>query len=207
MSKKEKENDAELNSFPNEKYKKFFDKFSEIETLPIKQWKAAHLISYFCKKYKEHFNLDYQFKFNSPSPTKCYEVFRINTICSRLSSDPQILKDYIDWVFVERVAKPKKKFRSISFIANEELVNDYKINVLLANKEGLHLSRSSPLPVDYKTIMAEKDIQVSSYGDLAFFYQSIKSGGLDTALTSKFEIALSQMKEMGFDESILERII
>lgn len=209
-SKKEKVEDigGELSSVPNEKYKKFFERFAEIETLDVKDWKSnVHILAYFVKKYEAAFGMKYQFKFNDPNPTKCYEVWRVSTLSGRISANPQILRDYIDWVFQEKVGKGKRRFNSISFIANEDLVNFYKMNVLLADKKQLHLDRSSPLPPELKKIMNEENIKVSTYGDLAFFYQSIKAGGLDEELSKKFDSGMAKMKEAGFDASILERII
>lgn len=208
-AKKEKveETGGELTSVPNDKYRKFFEKFTEIDTLDVKQWKVVHVLAYFCKKYKEAFNVDYQFKFNHKSPAKCMEVWRINQLCGKLSASPEILRNYIDWVFEEKVTKAKRRFTAVSFITNDDVVNYYKINVLLANKKQLHLDRSSALAPEYKKIMHEAGIQVNTYGDLAFFYQSIKAGGLDAELTQKFSSALTKMKEESFDESVLERII
>lgn len=66
---KEKEiTGGELSDIPNDQYRKFFEKFKEIETLDVEQWKPAHILAYFCKKYKETYEIDYKFKFNSPSP-------------------------------------------------------------------------------------------------------------------------------------------
>lgn len=206
-SKKEKEDGGELNNLPNEKYQKFFKKFEEIETLDIKNWRVVHVLSYFCKKYKEVYNIDYPFKFNNPNPTKCYEVWRVNQLSSKLSSDAEILRNYIDWVFEEKAKKSKRRFSSISFITNDDVVNYYKINILLGNKKQLHLDRSSPLSTQFKDILQNFNIQMNTYGDLTFYYQVYKSGGLDETNSSNFSNALQKMKETGFDETVFERII
>jgi hypothetical protein len=83
----DKDTDIEISTIPNDKYKKFFDKFAEMETLDVAQWKVAHLLGYFCKKYKETYNLDYAWKFNNPSPAKCFEVWQFNTLCAKLSAN------------------------------------------------------------------------------------------------------------------------
>lgn len=208
-SKKEKieETGGELKNLPNEKYQKFFGKFKEIDILDVKQWKVVHVLSYFCKKYKEVFNLDYQFKFNDPNPNKCYEVWRINQLSAKLSSNAEILRNYIDWVFEEKAKKSKKRFSSISFITNDDVVNYYKINILLGNKKQLHLDRSSLLSSEFKSILQQFNIQINTYGDLTFYYQVYKSGGLDEQNNSNFTNAFQKMKEVGFDETIFERII
>src|SRR5574338_1540721 len=126
------ETGGELSNVPNDKYRKFFDKFAEIETLEVEQWKAAHLLGYFCKKYKETYNADYTWKFNNPSTTKCFEVWQMNTLAARLSANLQILKDYIDWAYKNLVPRAKRRLTSISFMTKDEIVIGYKMNVLLA---------------------------------------------------------------------------
>jgi hypothetical protein len=61
-----------LDDCPNDKYKQFFEKFKDIDTLSVESWKPTHLIGYFCKKYEEQYQTKYKFKFNSPLPTICF---------------------------------------------------------------------------------------------------------------------------------------
>jgi hypothetical protein len=191
---------GELSVIPNAKYQQFFDKFAEIETLDVAQWKTAHLVGYFCKKYKQAFDLDYQFKYNDPNPNKCYEVWRISTLAARLSAKPHILKDYIDWVFEEKVSKAKRRFNSISFITGEKEVNYYKMNVLLANKKDLQLDRTTPLPISFKEILATNGFQINTYGDLSFLMQS-------NCKLPNFNLAIEQLINNGFDLSVMEKVI
>ena len=90
----------ELSPAPNEKYEKFFAKFAETETLEVAEWKTPHLLGYFCQKWKSVYSTDYHWKFNNPNPNKCFEVWQMNTLVAKLSQNPQILKDYIDWVLI-----------------------------------------------------------------------------------------------------------
>ncbi len=197
----DKDTDIEISTVPNDKYKKFFDKFAEIETLDVAQWKVAHLLGYFCKKYKETYNLDYAWKFNNPSPAKCFEVWQFNTLCAKLSANPKILRDYIDWVYTTHVPKTKARFRSISFITKDEVVNDYKLNVLLAGQKNLHVDRSTPLPAPYQTILKEvASLSIGTYGDLSFISQM-------DPMPDNIAQALQQMMDQGFDKEVLKRIV
>ena len=72
LKNKEDAAGGDLGDYPNDKYRQFFLKFPEIETLDTKDWKPVHLLAYFCKKYEEQYNMKYTFKFNSPSPLKCF---------------------------------------------------------------------------------------------------------------------------------------
>jgi hypothetical protein len=194
-----KDDAGELSEIPNDKYAKFFDKFKEIETLEVAQWKTAHLLGYFCKKYKEAYNENYHWKFNNPNPTKCFEVWQLNTLVAKLSANPQILKDYIDWAYKNLVPKAKRKLTSISFMTKDEIVIGYKMNVLLAGKKNLNVDRSTSLPDKYKSVFQDIGIFAANYGDLAFLSQMEK--------TQEIELAFEKLKELGFEPDILERIV
>jgi hypothetical protein len=201
MSKKEIMD--KLGEAPNEKWKKFFDQFSEIETLEVSQWKPVHLIGYFCKLYKNTFNSAYTFKFNSPTPSKSFEVFQIKKLGMQMSSKPEILKEYIDW-FYEGIVKNKKRFTSISAMTKEELVNHYKWNILTSEKQALSLDRSTMLSSSYQEILTNSGFLIKTYGDLAFMYHVSKTSQDDISI--KFNDVLDHMKLDGFDVSVLERI-
>jgi len=190
-----------LGPIPNEKYRKFFDKMKEIDTLDVSQWKVAHILGYFCKKYKQTYGIDYSWKFNNQSPTKCFEVWQANTLAAKLSANPKILRDYIDWVFQNYVPKTKARFRSVSFITKEETVLDYKMNVLLAGQKNLQVDRSTHLPSIYTDILREvAGLSISTYGDLAFVSQM-------DPMPEKISLAIDKMVAAGFDVEVLRRIV
>lgn len=200
-AKKEKveETGGELTTVPNDKYKKFFDKFAEIDTLEVAQWKVAHLLGYFCKKYKDTYNEDYHWKFNNENPSKCFEVWQMNTLVSRLSANPQILKAYIDWAYANLVPKAKRRFTSISFITKDDVVINYKMTVLLAGKKNLNVDRTTPLPDNFKVPFQEIGVFVNNYGDLAFLSNMEQ--------TPEMISAFDKLHELGFDKDILGRIV
>lgn len=191
---------GELTDLPNEHYKKFFDKFKEIETLDILEFKPAHLIALFCKKYKDHYNVDYKFKFNSTSPSKCFEVFQIKKLSMMLTSKPNLLRDYIDWIFTNKIIKTKRRVTSISFLTNEDFVKEYKLNVLLNNDIDSTISRNTILPDKYKEIFLLANTPINNYGDLSFLFQM-------TSMPSNLSEAFIKIIELGFDKSILTKII
>jgi hypothetical protein len=185
-----------LGDVPNENYKKFFNKFSEIDTLPIQEWKVVHILSYFCKKYKDAYNIDYKFKFNNPAPSKCFEVFQVKRLSQMLSSNPSILKEYIDWVYLHKVVKAKRRLTSISFMTVEGVVNEYKTKYLLSPTQNI--SRSTLLPEKYQELFKNKGFELKTYGDLAFLSQM-----------DDFQVigALQEAELAGLDKNILTRIV
>lgn len=189
-----------LGELPNKKYVNFFDRFKEIEHLSTEKWGTLHILAYFCKKYKEHYNVDYTFKFNSPSPAKCFEVFQVKRLALLLTSNPTLLRDYIDWIYLNKVVKAKRRLTSISFMTKEDVVNEYKINVLLAGKKNLNVDRSTLLPDKFISVFREAGTPINTYGELAFISQM-------DPLSSELIIAMQKIEELGFDKEILGRIV
>jgi len=191
---------GELSDIPNDKYKKFFIKFEEIKTLPVQNWKPVHLLGFFISKFQETFGAPYQFKFNSPSPSKCFEVFHIKKLGSVLSSKPNTLKEYINWIFEEKVGIDGKKFRSISFLTNEDIVKEYKLKMMSKSK----IDRTTLLPNQIKECFA-KFPDINTYGDLAFYRQALlNSSDMDTV--RQWLVALDKATDNGLDVEILRTI-
>jgi|SRR5579859_3055663 len=190
--------DQELSSLPNDKYKKFFEKFEEINFLPVAEWKKPHLLGYFCFKYKKCYNIEYSWKFNNPSPAKCFEVWQISALCAKLSTNPQIVKDYIDWTFNNLIPKTKRRFTSISFITKDESVNPYKMNILFSPKKTT-INRTDLLPSEYISVFNDLGIKVNDYGDLAFLNKP--------PISANLQQAFDKLVQLGFNLDSLNKII
>ena len=187
----------ELNSIPD-LYKKMFDKFKEIESIPIAQWKTNHILGYFCKKYKEHYGSDYKFKFNTPSPSKSFEVFQVKRLSMILTSDPKMLVQYIDWLFDIMVPLSKRKLTSISFITNDKYVYDYKTSVVF-NNNILLIGRTKDLPNQYKQILLDNGFPINTYGELSFLSKMEK--------TDELKNVFNLLESSGLDLSILDKVV
>lgn len=192
--------DFQLGEVPNNNYVKFFEKFKEINTLPVKQWNVTHVLAYFCKKYRETYNIDFKFKFNTPQPSKCFEIFQIKKLSLNLTSDPALLKDYIDWAFATKVPQAKRKLTSVSFMVQEDMMQWYKLNVLLGDQQTETISRTTQLLEKYQIIFQEAGIPITTYGELSMMAQ------VDLQ-TPEFILALSKIEELGFNKNILEKIV
>lgn len=189
-----------LTDLPNDKYRQFFERFEEIETLDVGEWKVVHILGYFCKKYQEAYGIPYKFKFNSPSPSKCFEVFQVKKLASLLTAQPKLLKDYIDWIYENKVTKAKRKLTSISFMVQEDVINFYKVNILFAGKKNLGVNRSTYLPDDIKQIFGNCGVTIGTYGDLAFLSQM-------TDMPEPLKTSFENLKTSGFEMELLQRIV
>jgi len=184
---------------PNENYKKFFDKFKEIDEIKIEDWSVSHVLAYFVKKYKEYYNVDYKFKYNSPAPSKSFEIFQIKKLTINLTAKPILLKNYIDWIFKTKFPQAKRKITSISFLNKEEFVNFYKMNFLFVEILPL-IDRTTPVQDKYKSFFHSINYQIETYGDLSFLY---KINSKSNELLKAFE----QVQNMGLDLSVLEKVV
>jgi hypothetical protein len=188
-------------NFPSVHWEKFFGKFKEIEALPIGEWKDAHLLGYFCKKYKDHYGLDYTFKFNATSPSKSFEIFKLHSLMHMISSDPTILKDYFDWFFETKIALKKKKITSISFVVEANSANEYKFKKLAMNKSQV-IGRTTTLPPNYLSIVEKLGANCKTYGDLAFINRMNNAGSAD----KESEQLINELTSAGFDLTVLDRV-
>lgn len=189
-----------LSDVPNDHWKKFFLKFEEINNIELKDWKVVHILSYFCKKYSSLYNKDYKFKFNTPSPSKCFEVFQIKRLGASLSSDPNILKSYIDWVFENKIIKAKKRITSVSFLNTENFLFEYKKYHLNHLNNDENILRTSSLPEKYKSVFKNAGFEIATYGDLAF---------LSKMSDMPFELigAFQKIEDLGFNSDILNKVV
>lgn len=186
-------------------WQKFFDKFPEIETLEVSKWKEVHIIGYFCKLYKRLYNIDYTFKFNGP-PTKSYEIFQLKKVISMLSSDPLILKDYIDWVFKTKVSERKRKITVIGFLANVDMIADFKFKYLAGKNVPIsQISRSTQVSDIITQISKQHNLNVNTYGDLAFIKGMLESD-LDAETFAKYNLFFSSLQDSGFNPEDLNNI-
>lgn len=189
-------NDKEvtLSEAVSEHYKKFFDRFKEIEILPLKDWKALHILAYICKKYEDHYNIKYSFKFNNPAPSKSYEIFTIKKISQMLSSDPEILKNYIDWVFEKKVIERKKRLTVLGYFANVDIINEYKFKYLLVKKTST-IGRTDALPSNVSAVCARNGFNIGTYAELAFIKKMPNQQKL-----------FDELLELNFPVDILDKI-
>lgn len=174
-------------------YEKFFVKFAEIKVLPITDWKIIHILAYACQKYEDYYGLRYSFRFNHPAPSKSFEVYVIKKLANMLSCDPVILKEYLDWVFTDKIIQRKKRITSLNYFAHPDIINDYKFKFLFNKKE---ITRADQLPTNIVEICSRYTFNIKTYGELAFIKRMPNQDALFNAL-----------KDVGFQIDILEKIL
>jgi hypothetical protein len=195
-----KEANIQISKYPSPHYEKFFEKFAEIDTVEIKDWNITHLIAYFVRRYKEYYNADYTFRFNSTAPGKSYEVYNFNKLAHQISANPTILKDYIDWWFCNKIIIKKKKLTSLAFLTEANIINEYKESKLLMGKKSI--SRSTFIPPNFMDVIRRYDHDIETYGDLAFVKRCISTNDYE----QKHIEMMQELNKIGMDISSLDRV-
>jgi hypothetical protein len=152
---------------PNAAWQKFIARMNLYETLPVKEWKNDQFIGYILKKYKEAHGVEFTLSY-SGAPTKCKESYAMKrTILMLGFSEPEKIKDYIDFVF-DNFLKDSI-LTSIGFFFTTSFILKYKQYLRKKDK----ITRTTELPPTYKQIISNFDLSLNTYGDLAFVQVAI----------------------------------
>lgn len=180
-------------------WKRFFLKFSEIETLPIYNWKPVHLIAHFCFRYYQHFGKQFSFSIKN-APGKSPEMFLIKKLFQVLGTiSPKLVKKYIDWVFDTKIIPNNRQIRSLGFFANSAFCNEFKAQLAESNK----IYRYTPLPMKYKEVVDSLKIPASTFGDLSFAKKILddKVVGFE-----QYEALFTELYKIGFEFDMIQNL-
>ena len=172
-------------------WQKFFKKFEEIETIKVSDWKEIHVLAYICKKYEQKFQRKFAVTIKG-APSKSPDMYIVKRIIAMLNTTSyKNIRDYIDWVFENKIKK--QPFHKVGFFLTPGFVNEYSASVYKKNNEW---DRSTTVPDIYKNIAKELNINVNTYGDLAFMQMSIIRNN-DTS--SNYYTLLGNLELIGLD--------
>ena len=179
-------------------WKKFFKKIEEIddESLKVSKWKEVHMLAYICKRYEIFFGRNFAIDMKG-APSKSSDIFVIKKLIASLNTtNMRTIKEYVDWVFDNKIIPKRSHFRKIGFFLTNDFINEFAYAVKKNNK----IVRSKALPPAYITIAQDLGIDVNTYGDLAFLQMAIeKNKEKDTPryiLLSNLELLGLDLKEL-----------
>lgn len=138
------------------------------------------LLSYFSELYKRHYGLDFTFSLNERGLFNGKEVFCIRKMYSMLGNDAIQSKEYIDWVFANKVIKRNKKITSLSFLAVPEIIQEFK----LQKQKSRKITRNRALPDKMISWIAENSpdilnhVSLRDFGELRMALSAYKDGHL-----------------------------
>jgi hypothetical protein len=186
---------------PNTYWQKFKCKLALYESDDISQWQEYHFLGHILKRYKDHMGIEFTLSY-SRAPTKCPEMFCIKRMIAFLGvEDKQTIKDYIDFVFDQYIIPKKVSVTSIGYFFTTEFIFQFKKRF---SKES-RISRSTQLPADYKSVVSNLNLDVCTYGDLAFAKVAIENDPSSSELEIYIRL-FDELKKIGFDDNVLGRL-
>lgn len=173
---------------PTKTWANFFEKFKEIDTLPIHQWKERHILYYMLTEYQKHYGYPYIFSYEK-APTSSAEMHFAKLIpATSGSSNPKIWKAYVDWVFEYKVKPKKYKITSLGFLLTRGFGNEFQAYWKKQNT----ITRSTILPDEFLILLKAHGVEAETYGEIAFIVQAAKN------LTPAFECYRTVVRELEF---------
>ena len=184
----------------NRHWQKFFARFDEIDELPASEWTAVHVLAHICKRFKEVFGREFSITVKSGAPSKSIDLFMAKQIIATLdTSNMRTVKDYVDWVYSNKIIPNKTKFRRIGFFTTAGFANEF----YFARTEGVIIKRSTVLPNDYKRLADQLGVPANTYGDLAFIKMAAEQV---TDKNNPYCLLFANLEAMGFDSKILQEL-
>ena len=179
--------------FLSKPWQKFFNKFREIDELSVSQWKPIHMLAHIDRRFREHYNKNFAYSCKG-APSRCTEIYLIKRICAMLSTtNMRIVKEYVDWVFDQKIIPQKKKIRTLAYFGTAVFANEFYIYRAECNK----ITRSTDLPEQYKRIVDEMSLPVTTNGDLAF---ALAAKGNN----EEYRVLFDRLYCIGFYDNILK---
>ena len=197
-----KEDSIDLSQFVSKPWQKFIAKLQEIDTLEVPNWKPHHQLGHICKRYEEQYGNKYALSFRG-APSKCPEMYLVKQIIAMLSTEnPKKIKDYIDWVWDQKIIPNKMKIRSLGFFTTPSFGNEY----FLYKIEKAKITKTTELPPEYKKVADTLNLPVSTYGDLAFVKMALDQSP-DSEARAPYRALLNNLVSIGFEPSVLNNLM
>ena len=182
---------------PNVYWKRFEKRLKEYNTVPPLHWSEEQILGYLLDRYSKHYGIDFSLSY-SGAPTKCSEMYCVRRMITTLGDvNGQIAKDYIDWVFDTIIVPKKMQITSLAFFFTRDICNRFKASF----KKNNTITRSTNLPSQYLDILSNMEIDVQTYGDLAFVKMARDQNPVEEYIN-----LFKKLQAAGFDESLLSNL-
>lgn len=182
-------------------WQKFLAKFNDIDTIPVSEWKEVHLLGYFCRRYEKCFAKKFALSFRG-APSKCNEIYMIKKTMAMLNTiDPNVVHDYIDWVFDVKIIPGRINIRSIGFLTTPGFGNEF--NTYRAKK--MKVSKFTELPSKYQQVVDALNLPVATYGDLAFVKMSLDQNP-ESDSKAPYKTLFRNLISLGFELETLNNL-
>lgn len=181
---------------------KFFDRIKNFQSVEMSEWEDHELLGYLCFKYKETYGHGPSFSLKG-SPSKCEEMFAIKKIKMVMNNkSPKFIKDYIDWVFENKLGDNKTKVVSMAFFMIPGICNEFKHYRIKKKK----ITRSTQLPADMLQGLSDAHHpEIVTYGDVAFIKLAV-DGSANQEDVAEYKELLDLLERYCLDLNILNSL-
>ncbi len=192
-------------NFLSKPWEKFFLRCQSFSSIPIEQWDFYHLLGYFDFLYFQHYQYKYAYSFNA-APSRCTEIVIIKKLFNMFdTTNFNLVKEYLDWVFEVKIKPRKYAMKKISFLLSSGFGNEF----LSQRKKKEVISRDSLLPLNYQEIIEKynlsSQIELKTYGQLSFLVEMLQANP-DEESFSQHNIMLQELILNGLKLEMLKTL-
>ena len=177
-------------------WQNFLTRMNSFNSVDPASWKDYHLLGYFCHRFQNHYQRPYALGFNGTAPGKCSEIVIIKKAMAAIGQSSTVVKNYIDWIFDCNIIPNKTVIHKISYLISGGLVNKY----LILQSKAKKITKTTPLPSEYTSLIADSNLPIETYGDLAFAQQAVDEAPNDRA---SYKNLLDQLYSIGLKRETL----
>jgi hypothetical protein len=195
-------NMTDITQLLSKPWQKFFAKFNEIDDLKNSQWKEVHVLAYICRRYEQMYGKKFSFSFRG-SPSKCAEIYMVKKIMAMLNTtNMRTIRNYIDWIFDHKIKPGNLKIRTLGFFTTPGFGNEFS----LFAQEQTKIAKSTTLPKEYQEAATALDLQVATYGDLAFIKMAIDQAP-ECESRQPYRNLFQNLIAIGFEPAVLANLV
>lgn len=187
---------------PNSAWTKFKDKLENFEQIPTDSWTEVEILGYLLKRYREHYEIDFSLSYSGP-PSKCSEMFCIKRMLTTVGTTKGVIaKEYIDWVFDNIIKKQNTKITSLGFFFTANICNRFKSEF----RKSRQITKSTELPTIFLDVVKSVQLNVKTYGDLAFLQLARQDEERDEQELAQYNILFEKLQNVGFNPALLNNL-
>lgn len=182
-------------------WKKFKTRLDSYSNSPVQDWDEYNFLGHILKRYKDYMGSEFPLSYCG-APSKCGEMYCVKRMVLALGvSDKQSVVDYINFVYDNYIIPGKVSVSSLAYFFTTNFIFEFKKKF----RKQVVITRATQLPSSYKNVITELNLDVCTYGDLAFAKLAIDNDPTNNDL-DVYSKMFCELKNIGFDDSVLGRL-
>lgn len=186
---------------PNAYWRRFKERLDIYDQTPVEDWKEEHMLGHILKRYRDNQGIEFSLSYSGP-PTKCKEIYCMRRVLLHLGTeDGPTVKKYIDWVFDTIIIPQKVTFSSIAYFFTANFILKFKQEL----RKQTRITRATKLPDEFVAKAIDLELDVRTYGDLAFAKAAMDDDPENEELNIYFQL-FTELKNAGFNDTVLSSL-